>query len=496
VISSRAARGLLVAVILLAALAIRVAYIETTPYHAVTDAGTYNRMASMISQHGDYHTGSGPKTGAGNTHGPTAYFPPAFPYALSISDLLTGHDDGGKTAVPNERIENAVFSTLAVGVLGLVALEAFGGAVALVAMILAAIYPVFIEESGTLVAENLLVLLELAAIWTMLRARRSPRPLGWIAGTGVLTGLAVLTHQNAILFLIPFAFATVFAVRRAGGARLPPGPLRTSGRRSATTQAVSRRRQAAGVGLLVLCTIAVIVPWTIRNAVELHAFVPVSDENGITLVGTYNPTSAAAEPVPWKWRLFSHVTEDGYLIKGDLNWTELHLDNVLQTKAINYIEDHPLSPFEVTFHNMIRMFELEGDYAWQNAAHVQGLSGSTAWRGIVSFWILCALAIAGLFTRVVRRAPRWLWAIPVLMALSVALINVETPRFREPVDPFFIMLAACALATAVQRLHARRTARGRPSRRSGLRGTPVGGGRRPQRLAGDRQLVEMVERLA
>jgi hypothetical protein len=485
-----------VAIILLAALAIRVAYIESTPYHAVTDAGTYNRMASMISRYGDYHTGNGPKTGAGNTHGPTAYFPPAFPYLLSISDLVTGHEAGGKAAVPAERVENAVLSTITVAMLGLVALEAFGGMVAVVAMILAAIYPVFIEESGTLVAENLLVLLELAAIWTVLKARRSPAPMGWVAGTGILTGLAILTHQNAVLLLIPFVFATLGAVSSAGTRRLPPGPLTSSGRSPATVQQVSRRRRAGAVGLLVLCTILVIVPWTIRNAIELHAFVPVSDENGITLVGTYNPTSAAASPVPWKWRLFSHVTEDEYLIKGDLNWTELHLNDVLQTKALNYIKGHPLSPIEVTFHNMIRMFELEGDYAWQNAAHVQGLSDSTAWRGIISFWILCALAIAGLFTAAVRRAPRWIWAVPVLMALSVALVNVETPRFREPVDPFFIMLAACAVTAGMQRLSARRTARRGPGRRSGLGRAPVGSGRRSPQLAGDRQLVEMVERLA
>ncbi len=41
---------------------------------------------------------------------------------------------------------------------------------------------------------------------------------------------------------------------------------------------------------------------------------------------------------------------------------------------------------------------------------------------------------------------------PLLFAISVVLVNVETPRFREPVDPFLIMLAACALAAAVGRL--------------------------------------------
>jgi len=36
----------------------------------------------------------------------------------------------------------------------------------------------------------------------------------------------------------------------------------------------------------------VVAPWTIRNAVVMHALIPVSDETGGTLAGTYNPVSA------------------------------------------------------------------------------------------------------------------------------------------------------------------------------------------------------------
>src|SRR4051794_39143978 len=55
-----AAVVLVVSVLLIAAFVVRVVYVESTHYKALNDAGTYNRMASMISQFGDYHTGSGP----------------------------------------------------------------------------------------------------------------------------------------------------------------------------------------------------------------------------------------------------------------------------------------------------------------------------------------------------------------------------------------------------------------------------------------------------
>lgn len=431
---TRVVRVLVVATVLLAGLAIRVAYIETTPYRAINDAGTYNRLASMVARYGDYHSGDGPHSGSGNSRGPTAYFPPGFPYFLALSDIVTGHQRGHRTAVQPERIEQAVAGTVAIGLIGLVGLEAMGGAVALAAMVLAAVYPVFVELSGTLVAENLLVVFELAATWTALRAVRSERPLPWIAATGLLTGLATLTHQNALLLLIPFGVAAAWA----------------HGRR-----VLSRTGSLGRIVLLVAVTAITIAPWTIRNALELHAFLPVSDETGLTLVGTYNPNSAAYKPVPWKWRYFVKIPEDATLVRNAGHYRELTLSSKLTSQALSYIGAHPLAPLSVAWHNTLRMLELEGPAAWHASALAMGLSVPTARWGVAAFWLLGLLALAGAFTRAARQAPRWLWGVPLLLAISVVVINVETPRFREPIDPYLVLLAGCAVAAAVQRTAAR-----------------------------------------
>ncbi|HTW12975.1 MAG TPA: hypothetical protein VME01_09540, partial [Solirubrobacteraceae bacterium] len=75
--------------------------------------------------------------------------------------------------------------------------------------------------------------------------------------------------------------------------------------------------------------------------------------------------------------------------------------------------------------------------------------------GIYSLWLLLLVAIGGLATREVREVPRWLWGVPVVMWVTVVLINAETPRFREPIDPFFVLLAAAALSAAYQRFGGR-----------------------------------------
>jgi hypothetical protein len=470
----------LVAVALLAAaFAIRLTYVDSVSFKSINDAGTYNRLGSEIAQTGDYNVGNGRHTGAGGSHGPTAYFPPGFPYFLAVVDLITGHQAGHKAAIQPARVGQAVLGAMAVGLLGLVALELFGAGTALVCMALAAVYPVFVELSGTLVAENLLVVLELAATWTILRAARSPRPLGWIAATGILLGLASLTHENAILWLLPLGFAAWQMAGRRGArprSREVPGQ---SGR--------SRARALAAPAVLALFTVAMIAPWTIRNAVVMHHFIPISDETGITLVGTYNPTAAAFRPVPYKWQYFARTPGDAVLAKRSGDYSEVELGAKLQSQALHYIADHPTAPLDAAVHNALRMLELEGTFAWHASALAIGLHVGVAKVGVVGFWVMCALAIAGLFTGAARSVPRWLWAMPLLYALSIVFVNVETPRFREPIDPFLVLLAGCAVSAALERL----------ALASGLRRAPIRRGRRATELPGDEaQLVQMVQGLA
>jgi 4-amino-4-deoxy-L-arabinose transferase-like glycosyltransferase len=455
-----------VAAILALALALRIVQAESTPYRPINDAGSYLTLASEIAKTGDYSLSHKPGSGAGGTRGPTAYFAPGFPYFLGLVDLIDGHTTRRGPAIQPARVSQAVLGTITVALIGLVALELFGPTAGLIALLLAAVYPVLTELSGTLVAENLFTPLVLAAVYAGLRVRRARTgrsAFGWVAGAGVLTGLATLTHLNGILVLIPLIFAVWTAL--ADGPRFKP-------------------RALAAPALLISVTALTILPWTIRNAVVMHAFIAVSDETGITLVGTYNVASAANHQVPYKWRIFYGIPGERALVRESSRLTEPQIDERLQTQALHYIGQHPLAPVAVAYHNTLRLFELEGTFAWKASAAATSLTTSTARTGVIGFWILCLLGLAGAFTKLTRAAPKWVWAVPLLLALSVVLVNVETPRFREPVDPFLILLAAAALATVAGRI------------RGALRRAPV------RREAGDPaparsgQLVEMSQGLA
>ncbi len=396
---------LALAVVLVVALGLRVYEVQRTSYPPANDAKLYLTLAAQIADDGDYAVTGG----AGATRGATAYFPPAFPYLLAVFD--------GK--LEPARLLGAVLGTATVALVGLVAFELFGTAVALVALAITALYPALIALSATVYAENLMIPLILAALWAGLRARRSERPQRWVAAAGVLSGLAALTHQNAIVILLALLPA-VWSIRRA---------------------------RLVLVGLAVLT----IAPWTIRNAVVLHSFIPVSDETGLTLAGTYNPTSAHDSQIPYRWRYYKAIPADAGLYARAPSLTEPQLDSELRSKALDYVGDHPLAPLAVAYHNTRRLLELEGSFAWRASNYNIGVPRTTARLGVLCFWLILLLAVAGAFTRTARAAPRWLWLAPLLLYLSVVFVNGETPRFRAPIDPFLIMLAACAVAqTAVR----------------------------------------------
>jgi len=313
--------------------------------------------------------------------------------------------------------------------------------VALIALGLAAIYPVLVELSTVVVAENLLVAFVLAAIYAALRVRTARRPTRWVVAAGVFTGLAALTHTNGLVLVIPMVVA-MWNLRHASQ---PP--------------AWAERHRWTAPLLLVLVSLVTVTPWLIRDAVALHTFVPISDEAGITLAGTYNATTAHESNPPWRWRFFASSPSLRRQVGHQRTMTEPELSSRLESVTLHYIGHHPFTPVQVGFDNTLRLLELEGTRAQRISDASIGLTYGEARIGVYAFWLLLILAIAGLFTRAVRSVPRWLWLVPLLFWLSVVLVNSETPRFREPLEPFLILSAACALAALARRVSTALSAR-------------------------------------
>jgi 4-amino-4-deoxy-L-arabinose transferase-like glycosyltransferase len=413
-------------VVLAAAFAIRVAYVDATPNMTlVADARDYDGHAVSIAQGNGYS--------ASYALRPTAFRPPGFTYLLGGVYWVAGVE---RAAAPERvivaRRAQVVIGTVLVAMIGLIAAQLWGPRVALVAMGLAALYVPLVTMSGTVMSEPLFAVFMLGCLSAAIVHRRSAHRWRWALLAGVLAGLAILTRANAVILLLPLALVA--------WDRRPRWSLRALGPPVA----------------LVAVAVLVVSPWTIRNARTLHQFVPVSTQLGSALGGTYNDDARSDKRHPASWRSLRRVASYQDLV-GDLAHTnEAVLDKQLRHRAERYALDHPGYVATVAFWTTVRALELDGLGWARHTAGTVSIDGRWANRGVYCFWLFALLAIAGAFTRLARQAPWYVWAFPALMYLSVVFLVIETPRYRTPLDPFIVILAALAVVTAAGRIAAAR----------------------------------------
>jgi SAM-dependent methyltransferase len=192
--------------------------------------------------------------------------------------------------------------------------------------------------------------------------------------------------------------------------------------------------------------------------VVLDTFVPVTTQLGSALAGTYNDVSRRDGDNPWSWRSIDHVPAYEDLAARVSKIPEAELERRVRERAIDYIRERPVSVAEVGFWNTIRMLELAGFQRARETAATISIPPGPAIAGVLCFWLYALLAIAGACTARARATPLHVWLVPLLFAASVVFLTLETPRYRTPVEPFVVLLAALAVTVAVERRARRATA--------------------------------------
>lgn len=397
------------------AFGLRVVLVALTWHTQVTfDPADFSRTAASIAHGHGY-----PATNRAPGGGPSAFRPPGYPFLLAGVYAVAGH-----TAPAIGRLVGGFLGTLAVGLMGLISLRLWGRRVALVALWIGAIAPPLVVLSTALISEALFVPIVLGATLTALEARGSDgrHRYSWAVATGVLLGLSALTRTNGLIMLLPFALAFV------------PGRPR-------------RPRGWTPAGVMVAAACLTIAPWTIRNALVFHQFIPISDESGYTLAGTYNQTSRAAHRFPAAWTEAEHGASPEYariLRRARVErWNEPTYGSHLQAQALHEIGQHPTYLLKVAYWNAIRMFLIAEIRLARNNLHDTDIPLAPALLLMNSAPLLEVLALGGLLTRGFRRAPLWFWLVP--LSLLTTLFVSGFIRFRAPIDPFLVMLSALLL---------------------------------------------------
>ena len=414
------------------ALIVRLAIVFATPHwHPVNpyvDAGEYDRDAVALVQ------GHGFGVSDATFHGgPTAYHPPLFSIALAGVYELSGTDSTVHRWKAARGFE-AVLGAVAVGLIWLVALELFGALVALIAGVLAAVYPPLVLIGSSVMSESLFIPLALGAVYCALRARRGLGADGvwrWQAATGALGALSALTRESGLVLMVGLIFVAWPALGHAGWRAWGAvrGPL-----------------------LIVLVAALVLTPWTIRNATTFHEFEPLTTGSGYALAGAYDHEAQASKRFPAMWQ--APFTDIAAALKQNSHANEAQISSSLITQSVHYIEHHPISLLKTAYWSTLRLLNLTGPWFEKWFAPYEGYPAWLAVLSVWAFWLVGLLGIAALAWRparaAARRAPWAFWACPVLTFLSCVPFAGST-RYRSPSDPFLVVLVAVLLAAVWER---------------------------------------------
>jgi 4-amino-4-deoxy-L-arabinose transferase-like glycosyltransferase len=408
-------------VVLLLALAIRVGTAEH--YNNIvpqTDAADYDRHAVSIAD-GNGYPPSGKVTGG---PGPSAFRPPLYPLVLAGAYVVSGTADAS-ARWESGRLEEALIGTIVVALIALIAFQLWGRVAAVFAGGIAAIYPPFILAGSTLLTEPLFTALCLGGVAVVLRFRGGDERRRWLLVAGACAGLATLTRTNGAVAIAILALAVW------------------------TSRPRWSRRALLGPAALLASAALVILPWTIRNAIELDAFVPVSTQANFGLAGQYNHLALHNRALwlpPFTAPEYRHVFLSG-IGKG-----EIKLAGELHDKVFDFIGEHPAHVAVAGFWNALRTLNLVDPVGLERqAASDLGEPQNLAQLSVYSFWVLALFILVAISFRLVSRMPTFMYVIPILFVVSVMFVSGIT-RYRTPADPFLILAAASALAALCSRL--------------------------------------------
>jgi 4-amino-4-deoxy-L-arabinose transferase-like glycosyltransferase len=363
---------------------------------------------------------------------PTAEYPPLFPALLAVASFV------GAKSVDAQRLFLCFVGTGTVVLVGLLGRRVRGPLVGLVAAAVAAVYPMLFLDEAVLMSETLFVLLVTAALLLAYRAVDSPSPLRF-AALGLVLGLSALTRAEGLLLAIVLVVPLTIRLR---------------------TLPAMRRAVLAGVAIGI--AVLVVVPWTARNAVRLHAFVPISNNIGTAVDGANcDLTFSGAQLGLWR-ETFSQFGDaarrrpqaqacfEGFDIRRR-DFDEAEVASSHRSSGATYARRH-LSRLPLVA--AVRELRTWGLYAPRQQIEFESLEGRPRrWQtvGTVMYWVLLPLAVGGTVILVRRRVRVWpLLSTGVVVALSTALTYGQQ-RFRTAAEPAIVVLAAVTLVSIAGR---------------------------------------------
>jgi 4-amino-4-deoxy-L-arabinose transferase-like glycosyltransferase len=377
------------------ALAVRLLYVGLTgaANFTVSDDGqAYHDIALNLLGRGEFITAIDPPH---KLDEPYANRPPLTPLFLAGVYAVTGPSPAAA------QVALAFVGALGCLLAAVLGRQLFGATVGLLAGLLAALNPFFVFLTSVPLTENLAIPLYVGLAILLVRIHDHARPRdAWLAGAVI--GFAALNKPTA-LSLFPFLILWL---------------------------AISWRRRPQQVGRIVLpmviAAMLVILPWTVRNYLRLGLFVPVTTQAGGALYAAngfqadYAISKLENGATGWYGMPGAGVKADGL--------TRAEQDRMELAAAAAFIREHPQKFLEQAYRK-VRIF-------WGAYPHPIHR---------VSWAATAILSLIGLALSL----PAWRRLMPlylvIVQTVLISFVFTAMPRFRAPVEPYLLVLAAVAL---------------------------------------------------
>jgi hypothetical protein len=411
----------------------------------VYDAAAYAAIAANLDK------GNGFTVGPQATQ-PSSNYSPGLPLLVAGAYEVTGgvHERFARVVLAIVGTLSVLFAYLLGRRLGRLVNRPLSGEVdspnvapALVGAAAVAIYPALLEYQGMLMGEPLAATLLSGAVLAILWARDGSSVWRWLL-PGLLLGALALVRPEYL----------AIAVLLAPVVLLQPScrfvaPYRTKDQLGGRAWVWGRGLAAAAV--LLAGVVLIVGPWTIRNAVALDRFVPISTGSGqVLFAGTYlpsdgDPERVGGEVVAHHPELFApdaaqHLRLEQILARlAAHRYPDLETDRALSKMGKEQLwDDISEEPLEYAGFVATKVWRI-----WSHGP--RGVMREPAWEAL--HWGLVAFGLLGLAVLAWRRRWEALLLGTIFLAITtISVLLVASPRRVLVVMPLVAALAGVGLA--------------------------------------------------
>jgi 4-amino-4-deoxy-L-arabinose transferase-like glycosyltransferase len=370
---------------------------------------------------------------------PTAYYPIGYPVVLTVWFWFMQHSPFPDHWIAAAAALNLLLSTASIALAGVLGRRLVGPWVGAIAAVIVALFPSLIFHSATILTETTFNFVFLCALVVLCWQPWSGRVPGWgrMVAFGLLLGASIQIRPIALLVL-PMVLIALW--RNA-----------------------EWRRALARFAVVVGIVVAMMVPWTVRNEVVMHAFLPIGTTTGDNLcIGNFPGAQGHFAFPSWCF---------GHDLKVKRPRFETERNTRLTHQALQWATHHPVRELQLVWdrtraeflsdHDGLSAAQSYGDDPFIPPNTATTLSNIADWY----FFAVLALSVVGLplFLRGGDRRR-------LLVVLSIVAVVISVwpffgdPRFHVPINVLIPLPAAMVLVALARR-----------ARRAGPRTAPDGG---------------------